>query len=71
LYRPKFDEETARGDMLLNTQTLWRELWGKEIDVHAEIIRPALARVPAEYGADDPTLKQRLANLKLPERKPS
>lgn len=69
LYRPKFDEETARGDMMLNTQTLWRELWGKEIDVRAEIIRPALARVPAEYGEDDPTLKQRLANLKLPERK--
>lgn len=69
LYRPKFDEETARGDMMLNTHTLWRELWGKEIDVRAEIIRPALARVPAEYGEDDPTLKQRLANLKLPERK--
>lgn len=70
LYRPKFDEETARGDMMLNTRTLWQTLWQKEIDVRAEIIRPALARARHDYDEGDPTLKTRLANLKMPERKP-
>ncbi len=69
LYRPKFDEETARGDMLLNTRILWQTLWQKEIDVRVEIIRPALARAQHDYDEGDPTLKTRLANLKLPERK--
>lgn len=69
LYRPKFDEETARGDMMLNTRTLWQTLWQKEIDVRAEIIRPALARAQHDYDAGDPTLKTRLANLKLPDQK--
>lgn len=66
LYRPKFDEETARGDMLMNTKILWQALWNKEIDVRAEIIRPALERVRHDYDAGDPALKTRLANLKLP-----
>ena len=44
LYRPKFDEETARGDMFANTRALWKILWNKEVDVPAAIIRPALAR---------------------------
>ncbi len=44
LYRPKFDEETARGDMFAKTRALWKVLWNKEIDVRAAIIRPALAR---------------------------
>lgn len=68
LYRPKFDEETARGDMLLNTQTLWRILWNKEIDVRAAIIRPALARAAHDSEPPDPNLKTRLANLKLPTK---
>lgn len=68
LYRPKFDEETARGDMLLNTRELWRTLWNKEIDVRAAIIRPALERSRHDYEAGDPSLKTRLANLKLPPR---
>jgi hypothetical protein len=70
LYRPKFDEESARGDMLMNTRLVWQALWGKDIDVRARIIRPALERSEHEYLAVDPTLKTRLANLKLPERKP-
>jgi hypothetical protein len=69
LYRPKFDEESARGDMLINTRILWQTLWNKEIDVRAEIIRPALERARHDYQQIDPTLKTRLANLKLPERK--
>ena len=66
LYRPKFDEETTRGDMLLNTRELWKILWDKEIDVRAAIIRPALARAVHDYEPPDPNLKTRLANLKLP-----
>ena len=67
LYRPKFDEETARGDMLMNTKILWKELWKKEIDVRAAIIRPALERGRHDYETN-PAIKTRLANLKLPEK---
>ncbi|MCI0539198.1 MAG: hypothetical protein L0Z50_28660 [Verrucomicrobiales bacterium] len=67
LYRPKFDEESARGDMLMNTRIIWQTLWGKDIDVRARIIRPALARAEREYREGDPSLKTRLANLRLPE----
>jgi hypothetical protein len=67
LYRPKFDEETARGDMTANTRELWKILWGKEIDVRAAIIRPALERSRHDYDVD-PAVKTRLANLKLPPR---
>ncbi|HWN94861.1 MAG TPA: DUF6036 family nucleotidyltransferase [Methylomirabilota bacterium] len=67
LYRPKFDEESARGDMLMNTRILWQTLWGKDIDVRARIIRPALERAEREYRAADPNLKTRLANLRLPK----
>jgi hypothetical protein len=66
LYRPKFDEETARGDMLLNTRELWKILWNKEIDVRAAIIRPALEHSLHDPIPADPALKTRLANLKLP-----
>ena len=68
LYRPKFDEETARGDMTLNTREVWKILWNKEIDVRAAIIRPALARAVHDYEPPDPNLKTRLANLKLPPK---
>ncbi len=66
LYRPKFDEETARGDMLMNTRILWQTLWKKEIDVRAAIIRPALERARHDYEPPNPSLKTRLGNLKLP-----
>ena len=65
LYRPKFDEETQRGDMLANTQVLWRELWGREIDPRAEIIRPAVERANRAHSDFDPTLKEQLARVKL------
>ena len=66
LYRPKFDEESARGDMLINTRILWNALWQKEIDVRAQIIRPALERQRHDYEEGSPELKARLGNLKLP-----
>ena len=69
LYRPKFDEESARGDMLLNTRELWRTLWKKDIDVRAAIIRPALERARHDYVPADPALKTRLANLRMPDEK--
>lgn len=66
LYRPKFDEESSPGDMLLNTCVLWQSLWQREIDVRARIIRPALERQRHDHEGGDPALKGRLANLKLP-----
>lgn len=66
LYRPKFDEESARGDMLANTHILWQELWQKKIDVRARIIRPAVERTEREYRPADPSLKTRLARLRPP-----
>jgi hypothetical protein len=68
LYRPKFDEESARGDMLTNTNILWQELWKKNIDVRARIIRPALERGEREYREVDNNLKTRLQNLRLPNQ---
>jgi hypothetical protein len=67
LYRPKFDEESARGDMLMNTKILWQTLWGKDIDVRARIIRPALERAEREYKEIDNSLKARLGNLRPPQ----
>ncbi len=68
LYRPKFDEESQRGDMLLNTRILWRELWGRDIDPRVEIIRPAVARANHAHSDFDPTLKNRLAEVGRPDR---
>ncbi len=55
--------------MTVNTRILWQELWKKDIDVRACIIRPALERAEREYLDFDPTLKTRLANLRLPPEK--
>jgi len=66
LYRPKFDEETQSGDMTVNTRILWRELWGRDIDPRAEIIRPAVERTNRAHSDFDPTLKGQLANVKIP-----
>jgi hypothetical protein len=52
--------------MFNNTRLLWRTLWQKEIDVRAAVIRPALERSRHDYEAGYPSLKARLAKLRLP-----
>ena len=49
LFRPGFDEENA-ADLTNNTHRLWPLLYGRAIDVRAEIISPALAKRRAGYG---------------------
>lgn len=49
LFRPGFDEENA-ADLTNNTHRLWPLLYGRAIDVRAEIIAPALAKRRAGYG---------------------
>ena len=53
--------------LLLNTCRLWQELWQKEIDVRARIIRPALERQRHDHEAGDAAQKSWLADLKLPD----
>jgi hypothetical protein len=68
LYRPRFDEESNRGDMLSNTGAIWRILWNKDIDVRAAIIRPALESARHDSAPADSTLKTRRAELKMPPK---
>ncbi len=67
LYRPGFDEE-QRSDLKTMTRVLWREIFGRDIDVSAEIIGPAVARRHRMYEEDNPSTdyKAALKNLKQP-----
>jgi hypothetical protein len=51
LFRPGFDEETDR-DLKTTTRQLWQGFFGKDIDVHAAIIAPALGIRKAGYAQD-------------------
>lgn len=51
LFRPGFDEEMV-GDITTNTRVLWNEIWGKDINVRAEIIAPAIALANEGYKPD-------------------
>jgi hypothetical protein len=59
IFRPNFDEENS-GDAVANTQVVWRELYGINIDVRREIIAAALRERRIAYGEELPALKQEL-----------
>lgn len=62
MFRPSFDEESAKNPAR-NTQVLWRELFGRDIDVRSEIILPALAARRIDYGLQGNQLKSRLSGI--------
>ena len=63
IFRPSFDEESA-GNPAHNTQVLWRELFGKDIDVRTSIITPALTERRRAYGQSATGLKAKLSGIK-------
>lgn len=63
IYRPSFDEE-SEGDPATNTQVLWRELFGRDIDVRASIVTPALAERRFANEQQATGLKSILSNIK-------
>jgi hypothetical protein len=62
LYRPTFDEE-AGTDPRHNTSTLWRELFGKSINVAQQIIAPALEERRMNYGPQVHELRDALRKV--------
>ncbi len=53
LFRPAFDEE-AGGDLKITTRILWKEFFGRDINVRDEIIAPALRLRELGYSPDRP-----------------
>ena len=62
IYRPSFDEESA-GDPRHNTQIVWREMFGKSIDIGQQIVAPALAERRRNYGPNGHFLRDALRSL--------
>ena len=65
IFRPSFDEESA-GNPAHNVQVLWRELFGKDINVPAAIIAPALVERRRVYGENAQGLKKKLSGITPP-----
>lgn len=61
LFRPGFDEDSPNR-YPENTRQLWREIYGREIDIRRDIIEPALARRKLGYGQPPPDYKQALGS---------
>lgn len=59
IYRPNFDEEST-GNPYYNTEVLWRELYGKPINVREQIVGPALAERRRNHGGSASGLKRAL-----------
>jgi hypothetical protein len=63
IYRPRFAEEQSGADIFENTRAVWREIYGKTIDVRLEIVVPALARRKLSYGGAAPNRKAQLSHV--------
>ncbi|HMJ66053.1 MAG TPA: hypothetical protein VK615_11980 [Candidatus Binatia bacterium] len=61
IYRPSFDEESGN-NARENTELLWRNLFGKTINVAQEIIAPALAERRKNYGQQNQGFREALAH---------
>ncbi len=57
LFRPAFDEDSPNR-YPVNTQRLWREVFGSEIDIRRDIVEPAIARRRQGYGDAPPDYKK-------------
>jgi hypothetical protein len=60
IYRPSFDEESGN-NARENTELLWRNLFGKSINVAQEIIAPTLAERRKNYGQENEGFREALA----------
>jgi Nucleotidyltransferase of unknown function (DUF6036) len=61
IYRPSFDEESGN-NARENTELLWRNLFGKTINVAQEVIAPALAERRKNYGQQNQGFREALAH---------
>lgn len=59
IFRPNFDEENST-DAVANAQVLWREVYGRAVDVRQEIIILALAERRRHLNPDIPDWRSQL-----------